>query len=184
MHENDAEVGGREPRVIGEDAVREIVECTGEFDSSEASAGDDESEERATAGRIGFAVGLFEHLDDVIADANRVDEAFEIEGIFFEVGHAEIIRDGTEREDEMVVENFVSFAGIGLRRVRAIHIDRIFGENNATALEIDAGNAGASELRTVEGTAQRRTDMAGLEVRAGNFSEHGRKKNGVRFADE
>ena len=56
MHENDAEVSGREPRVIGEDAVREIVECTGEFDSSEASAGDDDSEERATAGRIGFAM--------------------------------------------------------------------------------------------------------------------------------
>jgi len=86
---------GVEIGIIGENAVRKIVEGAGEFDARETAAGDDEGEERSAERRLGLAVGAFEHFDDVIADADGVEKAFEIEGKFFDVGHAEIVGDGT-----------------------------------------------------------------------------------------
>src|SRR5580704_19656820 len=111
MHEDDLQVPGRKPRVVGEYAVGEVVHGTGEFDACETTARDNEREQRAAARGIGFAIRFLEHLDHVIADANRIEKTLEIEGIFFEVGHAEVVRYRAECEDEMIVGYFVSFAG-------------------------------------------------------------------------
>src|ERR1700746_382831 len=63
-------------------------------------------------------VRALEHFDDAIADANCVEKTFEIEGELFDIRHAEIIGDGSEREDELGVRNLVrSFGAIGFASV-------------------------------------------------------------------
>src|ERR1700744_97293 len=167
MHKYDVELLGRKPRIVRKDAVGEVIESTRKLHAREPTSRDDEGEQTSAANGIGFAICFFEHLDDVIANANRIEKTFEVERIFLEVYHPEVVRDRSESEHEMIVGNFVSFSRSGLSRIRAGHINRIGCEDDTTALEIDARDAGAGELCPVKAAAQWCADVTGFEVRSG-----------------
>src|SRR5689334_12288510 len=57
-------------------------------------------------------------------------------------------------------------------------------DENAAALEIDAGCSRAHKIRTVEAGTKRAADVRRLQAAAGDFGQHGREQERVAFADE
>ena len=52
---------------------------------------------------VRFAVGAFEHVDHVVSYLDGVEQGFEIEGMLLDVGEAQVVRDGAEGEDDVIV---------------------------------------------------------------------------------
>src|SRR5260370_30052983 len=125
-------------------------------------------------GRIGLAVGPFEHLNDVVANPDGVKQRLEAEGEPLNVRHSQVIRNRAERQDQMVVQDFSWRPSAGMSRAIA--------QNHPALLEVNLRGLSANELRPMQTAAQRSADVAGFEAAPGHFSEHGSKKKRVRIA--
>ena len=80
------------PRIIRQNAVREIVQSASKLHACKAASGNDKGKERRAPRGIGFQVGAFEHLNDMIAETDRVEQAFKVECELLKVRHAKIVR--------------------------------------------------------------------------------------------
>jgi hypothetical protein len=78
MYDSDADVLLPQVWVIGQDAAGEIVECSGELDPRETAARDDECKQSLPRSFVCFLVGELKHVDDVIPNADGVQETLEI----------------------------------------------------------------------------------------------------------
>src|SRR5215469_2705244 len=99
----------------------------------------------------------------MIAKADGIEESFEIEGVFFEIRHAQVVRDRAKSENQMVVGNMpVVFARTA----------RLVRQSYAAGRQICCGDPGTDELCAVQAAAQWRGDVAGLEAAARDLGKH------------
>ncbi len=112
----------------------------------------------------------------MITNADRIEQALEIEGELFEIGHAEVVRDRAERKHHMVIRNVPAqvFANAG----------RSVLQNYSALRKIDSRDPCTDKLSAMQATAQRCCDVAGLKAAAGDLGEHRSKEQRVRLADE
>ena len=74
MHEDNIHLIRMNPGIIRQNAVREIVQSASEFHPCKATSGNDKGKERRSTRKIRFQVGPFEHLNDVIPEADRIEQ--------------------------------------------------------------------------------------------------------------
>src|SRR5215469_15268231 len=111
----------------------------------------------------------------MIAKADGIEESFEIEGVFFEIRHAQVVRNRAKSENQMVIGNVLRvFARSG----------RLTCQNCAAGRQIYSGDAGTNERSAVQAAAQRGGDVAGLEAAAGNLGKHRSEEESVCLADK
>src|SRR5277367_6245288 len=106
MNQHHTQVLSMQVGIIGQNPMRKVVQSPREFDAREASARDYKGEQTLSTDEIGLAVGAFKHLDDVIADSDRVQETLEVERELLDIRHTQIIRNGAKSQDQLVVRNF------------------------------------------------------------------------------
>src|SRR5215471_6033702 len=74
VHENDAQLFGAKIGIIGEDAPSKVIQCASQLDSGKATAGDYESKHGLADSWVGLAVSPLKHLDDMVPNANRIEQ--------------------------------------------------------------------------------------------------------------
>src|ERR1700745_3783085 len=176
MNKYDLELLWTKPGIVSQNPVRKIIQSPGKFHTGKATACNHKCKERRAHGRIGLKSGAFEHLDDVIADPDGIQESLEIECELLNILHAKVVRYGTKSKHQMVIGNFSP-------RRRSIG-SRITTQNYQAVLQIHLRYNPSNELCTPQGASQRRADMAGFQAATSYFRKHGRKQKCVRFVDE
>ena len=171
MNENDAQLFGAKIGIIGEDAPSKVIQGASQLDAGKATAGDYESEHGQAHSRVGLTVSPLEHLDDVVPDANRIDQRFEIESEFLHVCHAEVIGNRAERENQVIVVQLSRAGGGGFAGPATFQ-----GYEHAPAFKIDLRDSSADKLGAMQARTERTADVTRFETAAGDFSEHGRKE--------
>ena len=79
---------------------REVLKLGERFEAGVAAADEKESEQLVAHPRIVCRVGELEALNDVVAQPDRVGQAFEADGVLVEAGDRQHPRDRSERDDE------------------------------------------------------------------------------------
>ena len=157
MNQDDVQLIWIQAWVVGQNTAGEVVKRTGQLDSGKSAAGNHEAEEGRPLRSIGLAVGPLEHLNHVIADANGIQQAFEVEGQLLDVGHSQIIRNRAKRQHQVVVWKYQ----LPCRGIR--------GQDHFAVLQINRVDPPADEFRAAEAAAQGRADVAGLQGTSSHF---------------
>ena len=88
------------------DEVDDLGQRACEFDARRAAADDDEVQHAAALLLIMLdLVGALEHVDDMIADVQRLLQGLHREGMLLDALHAEEIRRRARRENQIIVGN-------------------------------------------------------------------------------
>jgi hypothetical protein len=127
MDKHYAEVFSLQLGIICQNPVGVVVQGASKFHTGETASGDYERKQCPAAG--GVSVRALEHFDHVIADTDSVEQTLEIERIFLQIHHPQIVGDGTERENEVIVGNLSDW-----RRLRRHWITR---QENAPTFQIN-----------------------------------------------
>src|SRR5260370_23702992 len=150
MYQQNAQLAWIQVGIVGQDPAGKVVERAGQFDACESAASNYEGEQWLPQRCFGFTVGPLEHLNDMIADAYGIQQAFEVKRQLLDVRHSQVVRDGTQRKDKMVVGHF---------KMPGRRVCGHSGNGHPAALKIDRCNAAADELRPMQAAAQWRADM-------------------------
>ncbi len=105
MNQDDFQLIWIEVWIVGQDTPGKVVKRASQLNPGKSAAGNHEAEEAHPLRCIRLAVGPLEHLNYAIPDANGIQQAFEVEGQFFNVSHSQIIGNRSERQHQMVVWN-------------------------------------------------------------------------------
>src|SRR5262249_62312674 len=92
-------------RLIRKDSGGKVVQRTSKFRACEAASGDYESQQCPPARRVRLSIRALEHFNDMIADADGIQQALEIERILLQIRHPQVVRNSTHGEYQMVVGN-------------------------------------------------------------------------------
>src|SRR5258706_14816681 len=163
MYKSDIDIVWPEVRIVGENAAAKIVESAGKLHAGKAASGDHERQQLAPQRFVRLAVSALEHVDDVIANADRIQQAFEIEGALANILITKIVRDGAEREHKVIIWKPGGIPGI-------VKIDQ-----HLTTFKIDSGDPCADDIGAVKTRAKRAANMRWFDAATGNFGQHGRK---------
>ena len=154
-----------------EECFDELGEFAHEFCADEAAADDDEGEEFAASADVFLDVGLFEEVDDAVAEVDGVAEGFEGESVLGAGDELEV--GGTaECEDEVVVVEFVDEVVGGMA-----------GED-AVGAKVDAFDVGFDEAGFFEHGADGVDGVAGLEDAGAGLEEERGHEEVVVAGDE
>lgn len=167
MNQRDADIVRVEVRIVREDAARKVVESAGEFDRRKAAARDHEGQQAFPHRFVAVAIRPFEDVDNVIANADRVEQRFEIERALLDAVQTEVVGNGAERKHHMIVRN----------------PSIIVGPNEAP-LEVNFRHAATNDCGAPEVRAERRGDVRCLEAASRNLGQHRCEQQRVRLAHQ
>ena len=107
LDELDADLIGRKIVILVlHDEVDDLGQRACEFDARRATADDNEAQHTAALLLVMLdLVGAFEHMDDMIADVQRLLQGLHREGMLLDALHAEEIRRRARRENQIIVGN-------------------------------------------------------------------------------
>ena len=92
---------GADLRVVApSNAAHEVLDLAGGLDTGEAGAADDEGELRLPLVRVGLELGALEHLDDPVAEGERIGQRLHADRVLGDAGDAERGGLAAERDDE------------------------------------------------------------------------------------
>src|SRR5215472_5593883 len=106
MNEDNIEIIATQVGIVGQNSACKVVDCAGEFHSGKSPSGNHEGQQWRAERSVGLAIGTLEHLNYVIADSNGIQQALEVEGQLLNIGHAQVVGHGTERQDKLIIRNF------------------------------------------------------------------------------
>ena len=150
----------------------EVVHLGDGLDAGESTARHHEREERAPDLEIALDVRLFQHVDDVVAQHQRVAEVLEGQRVLGEAGLAREARHVAERDDEVVV----------LERQRPRPEAGAHGDD--LVLEVDRLHRACVEVRARAEPADRRNDVEDPDAPGDDLGEHGLEHEVVVLVDE
>ena len=139
--------------------------------SSAAVSRNDERELRAPQFFVFFDIRLFENVNDVIPQMQRIADVFELEGMLLQSRHAGKIHDGSHRYNEVVVGNTLeSRPETWTRRYDLL-------------VEVDGLYFAHVQVRALAEAPNRIDDVLDFDTSGDNLRKHG-LENEVVFAVE
>ena len=170
VHEDPALLGAAQAGVVAEGVANEVGELGERFDAGVPGSDEDEREMGANPFRVGLGGCRLELAEDVVAEVNRVREVLEAEGVLREARYRKGARDGSERDDEVVVLE-LGFAALG-------------DDPNTARVLVDRGRVPEQELGVWAHHPERDDDVARLERPGGRLGQHRRVEHEVLGADD
>ena len=155
------------------DATDEVLDLAGRLDPAEPRAADDEGELRLALVGIGLEVRSLEHLDDPVAEGERIGQRLHADRVLGDAGDPEGGRLAAEREDQrVVVEPMLVAVAADDDHLLRVEVD-----------PLDVGGDGPAR-RAAQLRAQRGDAVARLEVAGADLGQERREEAEVLAADE
>ena len=159
--------------VAAADAPHEVLQLPGRLDAREAGPAHDERQLRPALRGVLFQLRALEHLDQPVAEAERLAQGLHPGRVGRDAGDAERVRLAAHGEHQRVVVQAVSVA------IAPQHLDHLHVEIHPLHLGRDAPGA-----RPLHHPAQRADHVARLEGSRGDFGQEGREQHEVVLVDQ
>ncbi len=175
VDEDDAVIALLQAAVVVEGAAEQFLDRGREFDAGCAAADDDDGEQGAAEFTVVGGLGLFEQVDEVVAQREGMAETLDLVGVLVDAGDVEGGRDAAEREDEVVV-------GKGQLVGRAV-IESV-ADVDELGVEIDRLDAAHQQAGVRGDEADRREDVFNADLARDDLRQERVVDEGVVAADE
>ncbi len=104
LDDHQANVGAGNPAIATSDiAMHEVVQFTDEFDAGVTAADNHKRQQLSPELGIFGVIGVFEDIEDMLAQDDSVLERLEVAAILRRAGNAKMIRAAAERNDQRVI---------------------------------------------------------------------------------
>ena len=161
MHQHAAHGLISQARVIQLHALDEVIELGHQLDARKSAARHHERQQLLAHQGVGFDIGLFQHLNQVIPQGQRVGQRAEGLAVLDHAGHAEKVRDAAECDHQVVVGQ------LELARAEA------GADGDHLAGQVDGFHFAHDQLRVRAQVADGRYDVGQSDRAADDFGKHG-----------
>ena len=172
MDKHNTDVTAQDIAVEAHGGVEEVVHGGDSLDAGESPAGDEHGQQRRSRVARALEIRLLQVLNELVAQMDRVTERFHRHRPLGESRDAVEVGDGAEREDEVVVGQFV------------VMVSAVVRHRDASRGEVDLLDGADEEPRALQQLAQGVHDVDDVEIARRDLVQHRGEEKEVLAAHE